>query len=224
MLTLGRACLLSLGLHALAFGIWASWPARGTAPAQPEPPLAVRLAGGESAAHAFGALRAEGRSAGRGAGAASARRPRPARPPEARRLSTAAAPQAAPAGQVSAAATAGNGSAGGREASAPGGMAAQGVGRSDGDHEALYRPAYLENPQPPYPERSLQLGEEGEVLLKVRVGVNGQALQVTLARGSGFRRLDQAAINAVARWRFVPARRGGAAVESVLTIPVRFRQ
>ncbi|WP_158253655.1 energy transducer TonB [Chromobacterium alticapitis] len=93
---------------------------------------------------------------------------------------------------------------------------------ASGDHEALYAPAYLANPKPPYPERSRQLGEEGVVWLNVRVDANGRALSVELARSSGFRRLDQAALDTVSRWRFEPARRGGAAVASRLSLPVRF--
>ncbi len=225
MFTLRRACLLSLGLHALAVWIWASWPARDAVPAQPEPPLAVRLAAGSAAAaHAAGALRG-------GGGLAGSRPAMPARQSQRAEHAGAgslaagvAGPQSAPAGRFANAAAAATDAAGGGQISATGGMEAKDEGQSDGDHEALYRPAYLENPQPPYPERSLQLGEEGEVLLSVRVGVNGRALKVTLARSSGFRRLDQAAMDAVARWRFAPARRGGAAAESVLTIPVSFRQ
>lgn len=107
-------------------------------------------------------------------------------------------------------------------------MAVQGAGAEDGqrqagDREAIHAPSYLENPQPPYPERSRQLGEEGLVLLRVRVGVDGRALSVTLARSSGFRRLDQSAQEAVSRWRFAPAMRGGQAVESTLSVPIRFQ-
>ncbi|MCD4487368.1 energy transducer TonB [Chromobacterium vaccinii] len=91
-----------------------------------------------------------------------------------------------------------------------------------GDSEALYAPSYLRNSKPVYPERSRQLGEEGVATLSVRVGADGRALEVSVARGSGYRRLDQAAVDAVSRWRFVPAKRNGKPVESDLTVPVRF--
>ncbi|SUX88609.1 TonB family C-terminal domain [Chromobacterium violaceum] len=58
--------------------------------------------------------------------------------------------------------------------------------------------------------------------LSVRAGVDGRVLAVTVARSSGFRRLDQAATDAVSRWRFVPAKRSGKPVESDWTVPVRF--
>lgn len=81
---------------------------------------------------------------------------------------------------------------------------------------------YLHNPKPAYPALSRRLQEEGKVLLTVRVSPQGQAAEVSLRQGSGYPRLDQAALEAVARWRFVPARRGEQAVESVVSVPVVF--
>ncbi|HSJ96484.1 MAG TPA: TonB family protein, partial [Myxococcota bacterium] len=42
------------------------------------------------------------------------------------------------------------------------------------------------------------------------------------ARSSGHRALDRAAVAGVERWTFVPARRGGHAVEGWLDVPIRF--
>ena len=81
---------------------------------------------------------------------------------------------------------------------------------------------YLSNPRPAYPPLSRRLGEAGKVLLRVRVAVNGTPVQVELHQGSGFARLDQAAMDAVARWRFIPARRGDEAAESWVTVPITF--
>jgi protein TonB len=86
-----------------------------------------------------------------------------------------------------------------------------------------YDAAYLNNPAPAYPALSRRLGEEGKVLLKVRVGAEGSALAVSLEKSSNFERLDDAARAAVARWRFVPARRGDEAVESSVVVPLVFR-
>ena len=87
---------------------------------------------------------------------------------------------------------------------------------------ALYRSAYLHNPEPPYPERSRELGEHGRVILQVRVSADGRALQVEVISGSHSRRLDEAARQAVTDWRFIPARQDGVAVESSLQIPITF--
>ncbi|MFI3119611.1 MAG: TonB family protein, partial [Methylococcaceae bacterium] len=39
---------------------------------------------------------------------------------------------------------------------------------------------------------------------------------------SGSSRLDQAALEAVKKWRFVPAKRGEQAVSASVVVPVRF--
>jgi protein TonB len=88
---------------------------------------------------------------------------------------------------------------------------------------ARYDAAYLNNPHPAYPAASRRLGEEGRVLLRVRVGADGRPLAVDLEKGSNFSRLDEAARDAVARWRFVPARRGDEAIEGSVLVPLVFR-
>ena len=62
----------------------------------------------------------------------------------------------------------------------------------------------------------------GRVLLRVRVGADGRAETVDVAASSGYDRLDRAAIDAVRRWRFVPARRGDAAVSAWINVPIAF--
>ncbi|MFW6162471.1 MAG: energy transducer TonB, partial [Planctomycetota bacterium] len=47
--------------------------------------------------------------------------------------------------------------------------------------------------------------------------------EVRVARSSGHAVLDEAAVAAVRRWRFTPARAGGAAVTAEVEIPIRFR-
>ena len=81
---------------------------------------------------------------------------------------------------------------------------------------------YLDNPKPLYPHASRRLGEEGKVVLRVFVSAEGDAKQVEVKRSSGFQRLDLAAEKAVARWRFVPARRGEQAVTAWVVVPIVF--
>lgn len=81
---------------------------------------------------------------------------------------------------------------------------------------------YLHNPKPAYPPTSRRLGEEGKVLLRVFVGSDGQAEKIELKASSGFARLDAAAQDAVARWRFVPARRGDQPVAAWVVVPISF--
>lgn len=88
---------------------------------------------------------------------------------------------------------------------------------------ARFDAAYLQNPEPRYPPLSRRLGEEGKVLLRVRVTPEGTVAAVDLEKSSNFERLDAAARQAVARWRFVPARRGDEAIEGLVIVPVVFR-
>jgi TonB family protein len=86
-----------------------------------------------------------------------------------------------------------------------------------------FEAAYLHNPRPNYPAVSRRLGEEGKVLLRVLVSPDGRAAAVNLEKSSNFERLDEAARQAVAQWRFVPAKRGDEAVEATIIIPLLFR-
>lgn len=88
---------------------------------------------------------------------------------------------------------------------------------------ARFDAAYLQNPRPVYPPLSRRLGEQGKVLLRVRVGRQGQAVAVDLEKSSDFARLDEAARQSVARWRFVPAKRGDEAIEATVIVPIVFR-
>jgi protein TonB len=86
-----------------------------------------------------------------------------------------------------------------------------------------FEAAYLHNPRPNYPAVSRRLGEEGKVLLRVLVSPDGRAAAVNLEKSSNFERLDEAARQGVAQWRFVPAKRGDEAVEATIIIPLVFR-
>ena len=81
---------------------------------------------------------------------------------------------------------------------------------------------YLRNPAPEYPAFSKRRGEEGRVLLRVKVDEDGQPSAVTIHTTSGFERLDNAAVETVKRWKFVPARVGDAAVEAWVIVPISF--
>lgn len=89
--------------------------------------------------------------------------------------------------------------------------------------EARFDAAYLNNPAPVYPAMSRRKHEQGKVLLHVRVSAQGTAERVEIQTGSGHVRLDSAALEAVKRWRFVPARRGDRAVAASVIVPIVFR-
>lgn len=82
---------------------------------------------------------------------------------------------------------------------------------------------YLDNPKPAYPMVARRRGLEGTVRLEVRVSAEGIPTSVKVRDSAGHEALDEAATTAVWHWRFVPARRGGEAVEGVVVVPIRFR-
>lgn len=82
--------------------------------------------------------------------------------------------------------------------------------------------AYLRNPAPAYPLASKRVREEGRVVLRVRVTPAGLAESAEIRTSSGFERLDRAAIDAVKRWRFSPARRGAEPVAAYALVPILF--
>lgn len=82
--------------------------------------------------------------------------------------------------------------------------------------------AYLNNPAPNYPSMSRRSGEEGRVLLRVLVSVNGSAETVELEKTSGFERLDKAAMDVVKKWSFIPAKKGKEVVSAYVLVPVKF--
>lgn len=85
---------------------------------------------------------------------------------------------------------------------------------------SLPRPVTM--PQPDYPRASLRRGEQGEVLLLVKVGADGRVDGVDVIGSSQHRRLDRAAVSAVRRWRFEPAQRDGQPVAGELRVPISF--
>lgn len=83
-------------------------------------------------------------------------------------------------------------------------------------------PRYRSNPAPGYPEEARRNGQQGVVLISAQVEADGHPSRVTLQRSSGFPLLDAAALEAVRKWIFDPARAGGMPVASRIDIPVRF--
>jgi protein TonB len=77
--------------------------------------------------------------------------------------------------------------------------------------------------KPRYPDSARREGIEGTVLLKTRVTERGLVETVQVERSAGHPDLDQAAVEAVRRWRFEPARRSGEPVAVWVRIPVQYK-
>jgi periplasmic protein TonB len=86
-----------------------------------------------------------------------------------------------------------------------------------------FNAAYLRNPPPRYPVSARRNGEQGTVTLRVFVTREGVPATVTLHTTSGSSALDQAAVEAVKGWRFMPARQGSEPVEAWVLVPIVFK-
>ncbi|SKB57068.1 energy transducer TonB [Sphingopyxis flava] len=83
----------------------------------------------------------------------------------------------------------------------------------------------LSSTPPSYPRESRRQREEGTVLLALTLDVDGSVAAISVAQSSGFRRLDEAALRAVRKWRWAPTIRRGQAVmvKGLVEIPFILR-
>jgi protein TonB len=85
-----------------------------------------------------------------------------------------------------------------------------------------FNAAYLRNPPPAYPYQARRLGQQGKVVLHVLVNTAGLPDKVELRASSGTGSLDEAALDAVRNWRFVPAKQGDKPVAAWVLVPIVF--
>lgn len=90
------------------------------------------------------------------------------------------------------------------------------------DTPANANAAYLNNPAPAYPRLAKQRHWQGRVLLRVLVTADGRCGDLSIAHSSGHDVLDEAAIEAVRHWRFVPGKHGDTPVSSWVNVPIEF--
>lgn len=216
--------VISLLLHVSALTLW---PRHAPTPPIASAPLAVRLlpAGPVASAPASPLPAASTPPAPKPTIAPAprptplARKPEP-RPAPTRPLST-PSPSATPAAAAPAAAASSSSNSANSAAASTG--PAAGAGGGEARTPARWQAAYLHNPPPDYPWQARQRGQQGVVWLSVEVSAAGECAQASVLRSSGVSALDQAALAAVRRWRFVPARQGQTPVESKVEIPIRFK-
>lgn len=108
---------------------------------------------------------------------------------------------------------------GSRQGAGGWGAGGGGSAATDGKFAA---PNYGTNPLPKYPPLAREKGYEGTVYLRVQVQPNGRVGKLAIDRSSGHEILDQAAVDSVREWMFLPARKGGKPVESWVLLPVKF--
>ena len=77
--------------------------------------------------------------------------------------------------------------------------------------------------KPDYPKGARQRGEQGDVVLEIRVNAAGIVDRVDIVVPSGFSELDEAAVRAARAARFTPAKSGGLAVASTARLTLTFK-
>lgn len=79
------------------------------------------------------------------------------------------------------------------------------------------------NIRPDYPKGARQRGEQGDVVLEIRVNAEGTVDDVKVATSSGFVELDEAAVKAAKAAKFSPARSGRDPVASTARLKLQFK-
>lgn len=79
-----------------------------------------------------------------------------------------------------------------------------------------------ERTAPNYPLPSRRMNETGTAVLRVELDEQGRVAAARIASGSGYSRLDEAALAAVKTWRCNPAQRNGQAVRAIALQPFKF--
>jgi TonB family protein len=84
-------------------------------------------------------------------------------------------------------------------------------------------PKIIKTVDPVYPEADKRFGIKGNIILNVLISENGSVLDVAVIRGvKGSVALEREAINAVKRWKFLPAEKDGVKVRVWKPITIGF--
>lgn len=83
---------------------------------------------------------------------------------------------------------------------------------------------FRSQPKPPvYPAKARQKKQEGLVLVRAQVDPAGQTRTALVSRSSGFPLLDKAALDAVLKWEFIPAKQNEEAILAWIEVPIDFK-
>lgn len=83
-------------------------------------------------------------------------------------------------------------------------------------------PQLLSASKPPYPESARRSNIEGTARVGLTIESDGSVSSAWIISSSGNAALDDAAVNCVYSWRFVPAKQNGAAITVNSSVPVTF--
>jgi len=85
------------------------------------------------------------------------------------------------------------------------------------------KPQLVNIPRPQYPDSARNEGAQGIVKIKALVDVDGSIMAVFIVQSSGHEMLDQAALEAVKKAEFAPARSNDKPVRVWVTVPINFK-
>jgi TonB family protein len=86
----------------------------------------------------------------------------------------------------------------------------------------MTQPEAIAQPTPRYPTTARVAGREGTVVLEAVIDEQGRVSKVQVLRGLGLG-CDEAAVEAVERWRFRPATLQGRPIPVLYTLTVHFK-
>jgi TonB family protein len=95
---------------------------------------------------------------------------------------------------------------------------------STGPREAGYTLPELQGPPEAirYPAWAVEREWEGTLVVAIEIYADGSVGRWKIMRSSGHAMLDRAAVRAIRRWKFDPAREKGRPIASCVQVPVRF--
>ena len=77
-------------------------------------------------------------------------------------------------------------------------------------------------PKPIYPKNAKRAEKEGKVMLQATIGIDGIPKDIVAVTKLGFG-FEEAAIAALKKWKFIPAKKKGKDVELRINIPIEFK-
>jgi len=89
----------------------------------------------------------------------------------------------------------------------------------------LDKPALFKSPRPQlkYPLKAKRRGLQGVSVLAIELDKKGNIVKLSVVKSSGYKSLDNAAINNVKQWQFHPFKQGKQAVRARFTVPIEFK-
>ncbi len=103
-----------------------------------------------------------------------------------------------------------------------GSTAPDGAGVNDTPGSGITGPTVISKVDPAYSEEARKAKYSGTVILRIDVNTSGQVTRATVTRSLGMG-LDEKAIEAVEKWKFIPAMKDGKPVDAQSEVSMNFR-